>query len=323
MSGTSYKLGVISYNKDIRQEIDIIGQSPFVRSVLLFEHPAVKSVYVMSGKFKVIDNKDMVFDDPDIEVVVFLVPPDKLAPLLKKAVSAGKHIVVFNPITKDAEAAAELRDMLNKQKNYAAVLHKGTDEIVNHQLKRIFSDEKLGALVIYKIDKFCKPFYGDDAQQNNRYLNELLLYYLDKSRYLIDGDILSYNFYSQGKGQDKKNQEADFLKVNFDNGASAHIFITWTNNVEMYNGYGAEVMGASYLITEKGWYITIERENGNKKIKAYKGKQLKEWVIDAPVFSALDVFLKGIESGEVERYSINRAMENMEIIRKAENIEEN
>ena len=42
----------------------------------------------------------------------------------------------------------------------------------------------------------------------------------------------------------------------------------------------------------------------------------------APVFSALDAFLKGIERGEVERYSMNRAMENMEILRKAENIEE-
>ncbi len=322
MSGKKYKLGVISYNRDIRQEIEVIGQSKFVKSVSLFEHPDVKSMYVMSGKFNLIDNENRVFDDPDVEVLIFLAPLDMFEKLFKKAISAGKHVAVFNPIAKNIEHAARLKEILDNKSIFSSVLHKSTDENVNEQLKTIFSDDKIGALAIYKIDKFCKPFYGDDTRKNDDYLDELLLYYLDKSRYLINGDILSYNFYSQGNGQEKRNQETDFLKINFDNGASAHIFITWTNNVDMYNGYGAEVMGASYMITKKGWYITIERTNGNKKIKAYKDKQLKEWVIDTPVYTALDTFLKDIGRGKVSKYNIDRAMENLDIIRQAETTEE-
>ncbi len=317
MTNKNHKLGVISYNGMINKELSIIEQSRFVKSVSLYQKTETENLQFDKTITETVKKEAAIFEDPDISIIILLTTQDHYERLFKKAIASNKHIVIFNPLAQDITKAKKLNDLVQCKKINCGVIHKNTDENINGKLKKIFTEDEIGKLVIYKIDKFCKPLYGEDENKNNLYLDELLLYYLDKSRYLIDGDILSYNFYSQGDGQVKKNQETDFLKINFDNGASAHIFITWTNDVDMYNGYGNEMMGSSYMITQSGWYVTVEKHNGSKTIKAYKQNNTKEWTINEPLYSSLDTFIYQLNQKENMRYDINRALENMKVIHRA------
>lgn len=97
-----------------------------------------------------------IIDDPEVDLVVVATSNDVHFSLAKKALEAGKHVVVEKPFTNTTEEADALI-ALAKEKNRMLSVHHNARWLSDFKtVKKIVQEEKLGKLVSYeaRYDRF-------------------------------------------------------------------------------------------------------------------------------------------------------------------------
>jgi hypothetical protein len=103
------------------------------------------------------------------------------------------------------------------------------------------------------------------------------------------------------------------MKINFDGNSSAHLFITWAADLEVFNPNAneREHIGISHYITNQGWYVKeIEKDNCTY-IQASREKEVKEWKVEPLLYTPYDQFVINLEKGIDQDASINMAYEDI------------
>ncbi len=323
MTSKVYKAGLIGCGDYLRWEIDTMNACKKFKVKSTFDLIAEKAKKRADQLgAQAVDSDDTIFNDPEIDVVLIYTPPWVRIPLFEKAVKNNKHIITTKPLASNLDEAKKLCDLVNSNVS-CAVFYRRTGNAGVEQLKQIFDSGEIGKLTIYKEDWFHHyPQWNDwatDPEKNGGPFMDAMVHNLNLSRYLIGSEVRSYCYFSDNHAQTLKCNDTEFLKVNFENGASSHLFITWAADLEVYSldGNEREHYGICHMITDKGWYVKEDREDDKHFILAKKEKEVKKWPVEPLPNTAYDDFVISKENGKTQNHDISFAMEDMKIIDRA------
>jgi predicted dehydrogenase len=164
---------------------------------------------------------DDVLADPDIDAVSIATPPQTHYPLVRKALLAGKHVLVEKPLATtvaDAESLVELAErkglvlMPGHTFIYSPAVNKVRELIVNDELGEIyFITSSRMNLGIYQPDGVVRDLAPHDLS--------ILLYWLDKDVTTVSAS--GSTVFQEGV------PETAFLTLCFDQGPTANVQISW------------------------------------------------------------------------------------------------
>ena len=313
------KAGLIGCGDYLRWEIDELKQSNILKVKYTFDLDSEKSRRI-SEKIDAIptDSVDNIFNDPEIKVVMIYTPPWIREEYFKKAVENNKHIMTTKPLASNLDAAQKLYDIVN-DKVECSVFYGRSGNPAVETLKEILDSGEIGKLALYKEDWLHHfPIWNDwatDPDKNGGPFMDAMIHNLNKSKYLMGSKVDSVNFFSDNYSQSLKCNDTEFMKINFENGASSHLFITWAGDLEVFDPLGNDRVhyGILHQITDEGWYITEEEIDGKPSIKAVKEKEVKTWEVKPLMYTRYDQFCVDLLEERKPRLDITEALEDIEI----------
>lgn len=317
------KAGLIGCGDYLRWEVDPLNESKFLKVKSTFDLDSKKSERI-AGLINAtaVTSDDAIFDDPEIEVVLIFTPPWVRKGIFKKAVNSGKHIITTKPFGSNLNDANELFNMVDG-KVQCAVFYGRSGNAAVEMMKKIFNSDEIGNLALYKEDWLHHyPTWNQwatDPEKNGGPFLDAMVHNLNKSRYLIGSKVKDVKFISNNFTQSLKCNDTEMMKVDFDNGASSVLFITWAADLEVFDQDGNDRVhyGIQHLITSKGWYVTEETINNKPVIKAVKEKEVKIWEVEDLPYTRYDNFAVQVQNGEVLDSNVADALIDMEIMDKS------
>ncbi|MGB3077292.1 MAG: Gfo/Idh/MocA family oxidoreductase [Chitinophagales bacterium] len=105
---------------------------------------------------EIVETADAIFTDEFIELVIIATPNTSHLPLAKKALLAGKHVIVEKPFTLTVAEADELIALARQQQKIITVHHNRRWDSDFQTIKKIVDGKLLGTLVEYEahFDRF-------------------------------------------------------------------------------------------------------------------------------------------------------------------------
>ena len=321
-----YQAGLIGCGDYLRWEIEALTISKNLNVKYTFDldkTKAEKRAKELSAI--VVDSDDRIFNDPEIDIVLIFTPPWVRLPIFEKAVEHHKHIITTKPLAANYSDAQKLYNLV-KGKVECAVFYGRSGNSGVEMLKKIFDSGEVGQLALYKEDWFHHyPTWNDwatDPEKNGGPFMDAMIHNLNKSRYLINSDIKSFDFFSDNHAQQLKCNDTEYMKVNFENGAASHLFITWAADLDIYahDGNDREHYGITHMITDKGWYIEEIEKEGVPYIKAHKEGEVKTWKVEPLAMTHYDDAVFAIENKQTQNSNLEMALEDIRIVCEAMNL---
>ncbi len=323
MSEKTYYAGLIGCGDYLRWFIDAFNDSKRLRVKATFDLDAKKSEYrAKQLHAATIKTSDEIFEDPDISVVMIFTPPWVREELFEKAVKSNKQIITTKPLANNYQSAKKLAEIIDG-KVQCAVHYGRTGDAATETLKRIFDSGEIGKLALYKEDWLHHyPTWNDwalDPEKNGGPFMDAMVHNLNKARYLMDGNPVALTFFSDNHAQQLKCNDTEFMKIDFEGNTSAHLFITWAADLEVYDrsANDREHYGIVHFITDQGWYVKEEERQDGMYIRAHKEDQVKSWKVEPLPTTIFDQFIVEWENNETVQPSIVMALEDIRLMELA------
>ena len=323
MAEQIYYAGLIGCGDYLQWFIDALNTSKKLKVKSTFDLDKEKSK-LRAGQLGAIpvEDADRIFADPEISVVMIFTPPWARTALFQKAVQTNKQIITTKPLASNYASAKEMADMV-EGKVQCAVHYGRSGDAVTETLKNIFDEGEIGKLALYKEDWFHHfPTWNNwalDPEKNGGPFMDAMVHNLNKARYLMNREPVSLTYFSDNHVQNLKCNDTEGMKIDFEGNASAHLFITWAADLEVYNSAAndREHYGIAHYITDKGWYVNeVERPEG-VFIKAHKEDQVKEWKANTLHETVFDQFVIEWENDQEVAPNIKMALEDIRLMELA------
>ena len=145
---------------------------------LLEAHPGYQIAMILernknesSGRHqgaRLVRNFEAIIEDPDIELVVVNTPDHLRVDMARRAMEAGKHVVVEKPFTLRTSDADQLIELARKQGVVLSVYHNRRWDGVYLTVKEVLASGKLGRLVDFEVHfdryrNYIKESWKDQA----------------------------------------------------------------------------------------------------------------------------------------------------------------
>lgn len=317
------KAGLIGCGDYLRWEIDELKSTQYCKVKSTFDLDSAKSERIAGiiGA-SAVASADDIFNDPEIKIVLIFTPPWVRKELFKKAVDNGKHILTTKPFGSNLNDAKELLSIVDGKVN-CSVFYGRSGNAGVAQLKKVFESGEIGKLSIYKEDWLHHyPVWNNwatDPEKNGGPFMDAMVHNLNKSRFLIGDEVADITYISENHSQSLKCNDTESMKIDFKNGASSYLFITWAADLEVFDPTGNDRVHIApvHMITDKGWYVTEEEIDGKAVIKAVKEKEVKTWPVESPALGKYDEFAVNLQEGKPQPYDVSDAIIDMEIMDKA------
>ncbi|MCP9266917.1 oxidoreductase [Xenorhabdus sp. XENO-1] len=98
----------------------------------------------------VVSSPEVLFNDPDIDLIVIPTPNDTHYPLAQKALAAGKHVVVDKPFTITVEEAEALKKQAEEANLLLSVFHNRRWDAGFLTVNLLIQENRLGKLKYYE-----------------------------------------------------------------------------------------------------------------------------------------------------------------------------
>lgn len=323
----TYGLGILGCGDFLRWEHGAIQKSDRVRVAALYD-PLTDRAEHYAGKLggEVVDCAEAVFDDGAVDVVCLFVPPWARCDLMLRAVEAGKHIITTKPLATKLEVADQMLAAVSRSDVSCAVLYRRTAMAEIDTLKAIFESGEIGKLGLYKHDWFHHyPTWNEwatDAERNGGPFMDAMVHNLNIVRHLAAGEACAVTFFSDTHAHpDLRCSDTEAMKVDFECGASAHLFITWAADLEVYSNEGNDREHLDFLqiVSNGGWWITFDRADGKPVVKAVKDGNPKTWPVQPRAGTHYDRFVEALEAGEPPPWDMLDAWKDIKILDEAMN----
>lgn len=314
------KAGLIGCGDYLRWEMDDLTSNKYLKVKSTFDLDRGKS-RAIAGKINAypVDGAGEIFEDPDIKVVLIFTPPWARKDLFAQAVETGKHIITTKPFASSLEDAEELYGMVKDRVN-CAVFYGRSGNAPVEMIKKVLDSGEIGHLALYKEDWLHHyPVWNDwatDPEKNGGPFMDAMIHNLNKARYLVGSPVKQIHYFSDNHVQSLSCRDTEFMKLDFQNGASSYLFITWAADLEVFDPTGNDRVhyGIQHLITNRGWYITAEEQHGKVVIKAVKEKEVKTWEVDPLPFTKYDIFSINLQEGLAQPADAGDALIDMQIM---------
>lgn len=322
---TIHKAGLIGCGDYLQWEIDKLNNSTKMKVKYTFDLDPVKSNFrAKQLRADVAENVDVIFDDPEISIVLLYLPPFSRKEYFKRAALTGKHIITTKPLSNNLNNALELADIV-KDKVECSVFYGRTGDAVTEELKRLFNSGKIGKLALYKEDWFHHyptwNSWATDKEKNGGPFMDAMIHNLNKSRYLIGEQVEDIYFSSQNHAQAINCNDTEFMHVTFSNNKASHLFITWAADLEVFDtkANNREHIGPQYMISDKGWWIEAGYDADKPFIQAKKEGKTRIFEVPAPTETPYDQFCACLDEGVEQPFDIKDALMDIELWHKAFN----
>ena len=173
------------------------------------------------------------------------------------------------------------------------------------QNKEIFSGGEFGKLALYKQDWFHHyptwNRWATDPQKNGGPFMDAMLHNLNAARYLMGRRVVGRAFFSDDHTHSLACDDTQFLKVDFEQGASAHLFITWAAELAVYDSAknDREHIDQCFMVTDQGWLFRNEIREGKAVITATRNGLEKDFPVIPFEETFFDRYAKEIKNRDM------------------------
>jgi len=315
----TYQIGILGCGDYLRWEHGTIRQSRRVRVRSLYDPARERAEhYAQFFGAQAVESAGAVLDDPQIDIVVIFTPPWVRKDLVLRAVANGKHIITVKPLAPTAAEAAEMVRAVGDRVS-CAVFYRRTGNADVEALKRVFSSGEIGRLGLFREDWIHHyPTWNRwaiDPARNGGPFMDAMIHNLNIACYLAASEPISAAFFSENHAQHLECNDTEYLKVDFADGAAAHLFITWAADLEIYDSTrnDREHIDLFYTVSDRSWYVTLE----GKQVRAKKEAEVRTWPVEPLPQTAYDRFVEAMEAGAEQPWSIVDAWKDIAILEQA------
>ncbi|UCF99454.1 MAG: Gfo/Idh/MocA family oxidoreductase, partial [Spirochaetaceae bacterium] len=308
----------------LRRQVDTIISSQRIEIKSLYDIDDEKAGrYARMFDAEAAASSEAIFSDREIAVLLLFTPPWARKEYFLRAVEHSKHVIMPKPLAVDLDEATTMIQVV-QDRIHCAVFYRRTGNALYETLKQIFSSGEIGRLSLY-CEQWLHHFpqwntWATDPAKNRGPFMDAMIHTLNIARYLMDGEVTSFCFFSDNHAQQLRCKDTEFLKVNFSGGGAAHLFITWAADLEVYdpNVNEREFILNYQMITDQGWYVReLRKEDGSHIIEARKENSTKTWPLLILRVTAYDEFVETIERGGTQRFGLKDAWKDVKILTEA------
>ena len=222
---------------------------------------------------KGVKDADDIINDTEIDAVVIATSVFSHFPLAKKALNAGKHVLIEKPMTASVAEADELIELAAK---------KGLTLMVDHTFLYTGAVAKMKELIDSKA--IGTPQYFDSSrinlglfQPDVNVIWDLAPHDLSILTYLVNETPVSIN--ATGISHTKNNIEnIAYMTVNYDSDFIAHFNVSWTSPVKVRQTLiGGDIKMIVYNDLEPSEKIRVYDTGYNHKTEEYENKIMVDY----------------------------------------------
>lgn len=321
----SYKLGVLGCGDFLRWQESGLKNSKHVTVASLFDPDkarAEKFAADLGGR--AVDSEDAIFGDADIDIVLLFVPPWIRRGQMDKAAAAGKHILTTKPLGPNSEDCDAMVQSVAKANVRCGVMYGRTGNATAETMKRLFADGAFGKLALYKQDWLHHyPQWNDwalDPEKNGGPFMDAMIHNMNLARYLMGRNTTGATFFGAKLSHDLPCNDTEAIKLDFEQGGWADLFITWAADLGVENTEGnyREHIDLNYMVTDQGYRITQDCKDGKQVLVASKDGKQEEIPVTGIGRTVFDRFAEAVDAGTDlpgDIVSVEMAAEDIRILR--------
>lgn len=143
---------------------------------------------------KVVSDEDIVFNDPEIQVVTLTALADSRLKHVEKALAHGKHIISEKPVADTVENEWKVVNLVEKSDRLATVNLYLRNSWYHHQMKQFIKEGELGELAIIRICHMTPglaPSEGHEAE--GPCFHDCGMHYVDITRWYAESEFKTWN----------------------------------------------------------------------------------------------------------------------------------
>ncbi|MBN8704156.1 MAG: Gfo/Idh/MocA family oxidoreductase [Bacteroidetes bacterium] len=316
------KVGIIGYGywgPNLVRNFSSLGGCK-VQSVADFRQERLALVAKSYPGISTTNNPDDLINSVDIDAVVIATPVFTHFALAKKALEAGKHVLLEKPMTASVAEAEALIELASTNNKILMVDHTFLYTGAVQKIKQMIVNNEIGNLKYFDSTRINLGLFQPDVNV----LWDLAPHDISILNYLLDQKPYSVN--ATGVCHTNNNIEnIAYLTVNYQNGFIAHFNCSWTSPVKirmmLIGGDKKMIVYNDIEPTEK---IKVYDTGYNHKTDEEKNKLLIDYRVgdiylpkienkEALAGMALD-FLQAINTGKVPLSNYNSGLDVIKIL---------
>ena len=297
------RMGIIGCGDFLRLQEPAINKSQGIKVTALFD-PAKDRSEKFAAQFlgsRVAGSPEEILDAADIDLVAIFVPPWLRKALVVHAAKNGKHIITTKPLASTIAECEEMAAAVKRAGVRFGVIYNRTTSAKTETLKKIFAGGRYGKLALFKQDWIHHyPEWNTwalDPKKNGGPFMDAMIHNLNVVRFLMGRPATRGTFFSEKHAHpDLPCADTEFLKLDFIDNGSAHLFITWAADlrVDDKSGNYREHIDIWYGVTDQGWKIDEQSIDGAKKLMATRAGVIEEIPLEPITQTSYDAIAAGL-----------------------------
>lgn len=313
-----YRAGLLGAGDFARIQTPILQKSQRIRVAGVYDpNPEAARVTAERLGATVVGSADALFADREIDVALVYTPPFTRLDLVRQAVSAGKEVITTKPL---APTLAEAQAIAALTRNgRCLVLYKRTGNAQVQTLKKVLDSGEVGALRLYKHDWLHHyPYWAPwalDPRKNGGPLVDAMIHNLNTACFLAGREVVSFGYHGYRLSQDFAIPDTELLVLDFADGATAHLSITWAADLAIYDvkANDRERIDVNFVVTSDRWLLRFEAREGRPMVNATRDGQVRLFPVTAPGQTLYDRWADDIEAGRPVETGSQEALRDIEL----------
>jgi len=228
---TSMKLAVIGYGywgPNLARNFSAIGQT--VKYIVDSSSAQRKKAELTYPAIITVPDADTAINDPDVDAVVIALPVRFHYEIAKKALIAGKHVLVEKPMTVNSTEADDLIEIATKNNLVLMPDHTFLYTGAVRKIKSLIETGEVGEVLYFDSTRVNLGLFQSDVNV----LWDLAPHDISILNYISNEKPISVA--ATGKAHSENNLEnIAFITVNYASNFIAHINISWVSPVKIRN----------------------------------------------------------------------------------------
>jgi predicted dehydrogenase len=249
-------------------------------------------------------SEDDILKDPEIDLVSLFVPPWLRRDLFVRAADHGKHLLPTKPLGHTADACDAMVEAVRRNGVRCGVIYRTAGEPWLDAVKTLLDEGRFGKLALFRQDWIHHyPQWADwalDPEKNGGPFMDAMIHNLNIARYFMGRPMKTATWFSDRLSHpDLPCADTESLRLDFEGGGVAQLFITWAADLAVYSTEGnyREHVDLLYLVTDQGWHITEESQEGQAFVRVSRLGE-DEWIEPKPLPAThYDRFAEAVEKG--------------------------
>ncbi len=148
----------------------------------------------LSPSSKIVTDYDVIFNDPDVQLVVLCAFASERRASIQTAVKTGKHIIAEKPIADTAENEAEVVNMVKDYDHFCTVNMYLRNSWYHSEMKKIVASGEIGELAILRVCHMTPGLApGEGHQSEGPCFHDCGMHYVDIARWYAQSEYKTYH----------------------------------------------------------------------------------------------------------------------------------